>query len=119
LVGRARPALSALKEEGHELLQGYEGGYQGDSGEAQMPYRDDVSAVQATPRPPAQPGEIPLPAAAGLMSPALGGFVSDAELQYFAAQRVRPVPPWLLGVFFAAALTGALVLTVLIARAFR
>jgi serine/threonine protein kinase len=62
-------------------------------------------------------GGLPLPA--HLVSPAPGGFHGGHDLAHLASQPMRRVPHWLLGLIFAGALFGALLLTIIFARACR
>jgi hypothetical protein len=62
-------------------------------------------------------GGLPLPA--HLMSPAPGGYHRGQDLGELASRPIRRVPPWLLGLMFAGATFGALLITIVFARACR
>jgi serine/threonine protein kinase len=62
-------------------------------------------------------GGLPLPA--HLVSPAPGGYHGGHDLAHLASQPIKRVPTWLLGLIFAGALFGALLLTIIFARACR
>ena len=65
---------------------------------------------------PMAPG-LPLPA--HLMSPAPGGYHAGVDLEQMANRPMRRVPPWALAILFVIAVGGALLVTILFARACR
>jgi serine/threonine-protein kinase len=65
---------------------------------------------------PMAPG-LPLPA--HLMSPAPGGYHGGVDLGQMANRPIRRVPPWALAVLFVIALGGALLITIMFAKACR